>query len=99
MLRPKSLFPSKEMVVLVSGCDSGLGFQTALTASKAGLTVVAGMFGGPTTEAAADLKRLCPPQHQPHLLHLDITDDSSVTNAVKYVSNVIESNSNYCKIF
>ncbi|XP_077296709.1 SDR family oxidoreductase shroud [Arctopsyche grandis] len=95
MLRPKSLFPSKEMVVLVSGCDSGLGFQTALTASKAGLTVVAGMFEGPTTEAAADLKRLCPSQHQPHLLHLDITDDASVTNAVKYVSDIIESNSNY----
>lgn len=97
MLRPKQLQPSSKMVVLVSGCDSGLGLKIATTACKSGLTVVAGLLEGPESEGGRFLKGSCPLHRQPHLVQLDITNKESVLNCVKYIEGIIEKDPQCCE--
>lgn len=68
--------------VLITGCDSGFGFQLARCLDQQGFTVFAGclLADGP---GARSLARLCSSSLQ--LLQLDVTQDQDVEQALRAV--------------
>lgn len=68
--------------VLITGCDSGFGFQLARCLDQRGFTVFAGCLraDGP---GARSLARLCSSSLQ--LLQLDVTQDQDVEQALRTV--------------
>lgn len=81
------------MVVVVSGCDSGLGFQLAREARTKGLTVVAGLLQGPQGAGGRRLS-LSEDPHL-HLVHLDVTSEESVNGLKDYVEKLLKDNPDY----
>ena len=72
-------------VVVISGCDSGLGHMLAMQLFQRGFSVFAGCL---TTEGAHMLQSFAATQKHPHHaflqpLLLDITNDTSVAQAVQ----------------
>jgi len=72
--------------VLISGCDSGFGYELALRLEKMGAIVFAGCLksqtGGAQELRELNLKRL-------HVVQMDVTSDEQVAAAVTYVSKHI----------
>ncbi|XP_076439040.1 D-beta-hydroxybutyrate dehydrogenase, mitochondrial-like [Babylonia areolata] len=79
----QSTLTSEGRVVLITGCDTGIGHEVAKTASDRGLTVVAGCLD----EHSAGAERLAA-MKRVHVLPLDVTDDDSVQAAVEYVTQL-----------
>nr|CAD7434824.1 unnamed protein product [Timema monikensis] len=79
---------SARHMVVVTGCDSGLGFSVALHLHSLGLTVVAACLdahgpGATKLKALAGLDRM-------HVLRLDIRDGASVEEAVHEVHLLLQ---------
>ena len=74
------------------GCDSGFGHELAKRLDTLGVTVFAGCLF-PEDAGAKELKSAC--SNRLHVLHLDITREEHVRNAVKYVKNSLENRSKY----
>ena len=72
-----------QRVVLITGCSSGIGLETALAFARRGDTTVASM----RNPAKADplMKRAADEGLAIDLVQLDVTDDASVTSAVTKV--------------
>nr|CAD7202191.1 unnamed protein product [Timema douglasi] len=81
---------SARHMVVVTGCDSGLGFSVALHLHSLGLTVVAACLdahgsGATKLKALAGLNRM-------HVLRLDIRDGASIEKAVREVHLLLQRN-------
>jgi NAD(P)-dependent dehydrogenase (short-subunit alcohol dehydrogenase family) len=74
------------------GCDSGFGHELAKRLDTLGVTVFAGCLF-PEDIGAKDLKSAC--SNRLHVLHLDVTREEHVRNAVKYVKNSLGNKSTY----
>ncbi|CAG2053035.1 unnamed protein product [Timema podura] len=79
---------SARHMVVVTGCDSGLGFSVALHLHSMGLTVVAACLdahgpGATKLKALAGLDRM-------HVLRLDIRDGASIEEAVHEVHILLQ---------
>ncbi|XP_071455277.1 11-beta-hydroxysteroid dehydrogenase type 2 [Hetaerina americana] len=66
--------------VLITGCDTGLGFSLALKAHEMGLWVFATCLRGEGA-GARRLRELCPPSGRIQVLQMDVTDGQSVLAA------------------
>jgi NAD(P)-dependent dehydrogenase (short-subunit alcohol dehydrogenase family) len=66
------------------GCDSGFGHELAKCLDKLGVTVFAGCLF-PESVGATELKSVCSDQLQ--VLHLDVTREEHVKNAVETIKN------------
>jgi NAD(P)-dependent dehydrogenase (short-subunit alcohol dehydrogenase family) len=74
------------------GCDSGFGHELAKRLDSLGVTVFAGCLF-PEDGGAEELKWAC--SNRLHVLHLDVTREEHVRNAVKYVKNSLGDKSEY----
>lgn len=87
--------PSKSKVIVITGCDSGLGFSLAQHACESGFTVFAG-FLNLDSKGALELQRLFVGKIQS--FQVDVTDSEKVKGAVGVVENFLKSNSKYGNI-
>lgn len=94
--RPTLVRARPALVVVVSGCDSGLGFQLARAARSRGLTVVAGLLQGPQGPGGRSLGVAKDPQL--HLVQLDVTSEESVDSLKDYVEKLLKDNPDYGKM-
>lgn len=74
------------------GCDSGFGHELAKRLDTLGVTVFAGCLF-PGDSGGKDLKSAC--SNRLHVLHLDVTREEHVRNAVRYVKNSLGNKSKY----
>jgi NADP-dependent 3-hydroxy acid dehydrogenase YdfG len=74
------------------GCDSGFGHELAKRLDTLGMTVFAGCLF-PENVGAFELKLAC--SSRLHVLHLDVTMEEHVRNAVQYVKNSLGNKSKY----
>ena len=80
------------LVTCFVGCDSGFGHELAKRLDTLGMTVFAGCLF-PEAVGANELKSAC--SNRLHVLHLDVTREEHVQNAVKYVTNSLGNKSKY----
>lgn len=80
--------------VLITGCDSGFGFQLAQRLDQRGFTVFAGCLraNGP---GARSLAQLCSSSLQ--LLQLDVTQDQDVEQALRTVQEQLPHKGESCE--
>jgi len=74
------------------GCDTGFGHELAKRLDTLGVTVFAGCLF-PEDVGAKELKSAC--SNGLHVLHLDVTREEHVRNAVKYVKDSLGNKSKY----
>jgi NAD(P)-dependent dehydrogenase (short-subunit alcohol dehydrogenase family) len=74
------------------GCDSGFGHELAKRLDSLGVTVFAGCLF-PEDAGAKELKSTS--SNLLHILHLDVTREEHVRNAVKYVKDSLGNKSEY----
>ncbi|XP_026313979.1 D-beta-hydroxybutyrate dehydrogenase, mitochondrial-like [Hyposmocoma kahamanoa] len=77
-------------VVVITGCDSGLGWAVAARSAREGLVTVAGMYGGTESRAAKALNGL-----SAHTHGLDVTKPESVTEFKDYIDTLVKDNPGY----
>jgi NAD(P)-dependent dehydrogenase (short-subunit alcohol dehydrogenase family) len=78
------------------GCDSGFGHELAKRLDKLGVTVFAGCLF-PEGVGANELKSAC--SNRLHILHLDVTSEDHIQNAVTDVKNSLGEKSKYsCEV-
>lgn len=87
---------SLDKVVLVTGCDSGLGFSLASHLCETGFTVWAGCLSVESHGADKLVKRY---SDRISLLQLDVTDARSVETIVDRLENFLTQNFDYGKLF
>jgi 3-hydroxybutyrate dehydrogenase len=73
-------------VVLITGCDSGLGYNIALKCHALNMTVVAACHSE-RSEGAQQLQQKC--SKRLRVIELDITKKESVVRAHKFVGNML----------
>uniref|UniRef100_A0A1Y1LKZ5 Uncharacterized protein n=1 Tax=Photinus pyralis TaxID=7054 RepID=A0A1Y1LKZ5_PHOPY len=86
------LKPSRKKVILITGCDSGLGFSFAQHACDMGFTVLAGCLS--LESKGAQTLRTLFGEKITHV-ELDITRPTSVEVALDFVAKVLKSNPDY----
>ncbi|XP_018567131.1 estradiol 17-beta-dehydrogenase 2 [Anoplophora glabripennis] len=88
----EKLTPSKKKVVLITGCDSGLGFSIAQHASNMGYTVVAG-FLSLESKGSKQIRNL----YGSNIIQiqLDITNPYSIKAAVETLEHYLDQNADY----
>ncbi|XP_059047129.1 D-beta-hydroxybutyrate dehydrogenase, mitochondrial [Achroia grisella] len=74
-------------VIVITGCDSGLGWAIAARLAREGLVTVAGMYNGTNTKAAQALTKL-----NAHPFSLDVTNSKSVSKFKDYVMSLLADN-------
>lgn len=88
----EKLIPNKKKVVIITGCDSGLGFSLAQFAAECGFTVIAA-FLSLDSKGSREIKRL----YGGYIIQiqLDITDMSSIKSAVQTMDHYFSKNPGY----
>lgn len=76
--------PTRELAVVITGCDTGFGREAALRAADAGYIVFAGCL---RVESVAELKKS---PGRINAFTMDVTDDKDVEKVVQIVSNWLE---------
>ena len=76
----------EKKAVLITGCDSGFGYELAKKLDSQGLQVFAGCL---TSEGQVKLRSEC--SRQLTTLQLDVTNASDVQNALKEVNSQLPS--------
>lgn len=88
----QKLTPDRKKVVIVSGCDSGLGFSLAQHAADCGFTVIA-TFLSLESKGSREIKRL----YGGYIIQiqLDVTDPGSIRSAVQTMQHYFSKNPDY----
>ncbi|XP_066146916.1 D-beta-hydroxybutyrate dehydrogenase, mitochondrial [Euwallacea fornicatus] len=89
----QKIIANKKKVVIITGCDSGLGFSLAQHAAECGFTVIA-TFLTLDSKGSNEIKRL----YGGYIIQiqLDITDSTSIQNAVQTMEHYFSKNAGYC---
>ncbi|XP_065221240.1 D-beta-hydroxybutyrate dehydrogenase, mitochondrial [Planococcus citri] len=83
----KKYSPAKNQAVLITGCDSGIGFSTAKYCHEIGFTVFAACLNE-GSEGCVQLKKL----GDVFTVKLDVTSSESIKKALTHVNNVLRAN-------
>ena len=70
--------------VFITGCDTGFGNELARLLDRQGVPVIAGCL---TEKGSANLKKQA--SSRLHVVPLDVTDQTSIRNAVEYVKQIL----------
>ena len=70
--------------VFITGCDTGFGNELARLLDRQGVPVIAGCL---TEKGSANLKKQA--SSRLHVVLLDVTDQTSIRNAVEYVKQIL----------
>lgn len=91
---PEKITPNKKKVVVITGCDSGLGFSLAQHAVDIGFTVIAG-FLSLDSKGSKEIRKI----YGSNIIQiqLDVTDSTSVQAAVQTIEHFLNRNHGYCK--
>ncbi|KAL1514067.1 hypothetical protein ABEB36_003390 [Hypothenemus hampei] len=83
---------NKKKVVIITGCDSGIGFSLAQHAAECGFTVIA-TFLSLDSKGSKEIKRL----YGGYIIQiqLNITDSTSIRNAVQTLEHYLSKNPGY----
>ncbi|CAH1955461.1 unnamed protein product [Acanthoscelides obtectus] len=92
MSESEQILPNKKRIVCITGCDSGLGFSLAQHAVDMGFTVFAG-FLSLDSRGSKEIRKLY--GNKIVQIHLDITNTSSVSAAVKTLEHFLSQNPGY----
>lgn len=84
--------PSKFKVIVITGCDSGLGYSLAHHGCECGFTVFAGFLDA-ESKGALELERIFGGKIQK--FQVDITDGEKVRDAVEDVERFLKNNNKY----
>ncbi|XP_025833834.1 D-beta-hydroxybutyrate dehydrogenase, mitochondrial [Agrilus planipennis] len=84
--------PTKDKVVFITGCDSGLGFSIAQHLCEEGFTVIAGLLNL-NSDGAIELRKIF--GNKIRYVHLDLTDISSINVAVDSTVQYLDENKDY----
>lgn len=90
----EKLTSSRKKVVLITGCDSGLGFSLAQHAADMGYSVIAG-FLSLESKGSKEIKRLY--GSQVVQIQLDITNPASINATVQTLEHLLGQNPGYCE--
>lgn len=88
--------PSRNKVVLITGCDSGLGFSMAQHACDLGFSVVAGCLNL-ESEGSLELEKLY--GRKIRRVQINVTDTERITKVVQMVSGLLAEDPENGKIF
>lgn len=90
----EKLTPSKKKIVLITGCDSGLGFSLAQHAADMGYSVMAG-FLSLESKGSKEIKKL----YGSNIIQiqLDVTNPSSINAALQTLEHLLSQNAGYCE--
>lgn len=79
--------------VLITGCDSGFGFQLALHLHRLGFDVFAGcLLANHGGEGAEQLRGVC--SDRLHVIQLDVTNSKQLNEALRSVKDILALNGN-----
>nr|QQD86580.1 short-chain dehydrogenase/reductase [Sogatella furcifera] len=91
-LSPKRLAVNQSDIVLVTGCDSGIGFSAAKHCHKLGYSVVASVMDLHSA-GAKSLRNL--DNKSMSIVKLDLTKSADINSCVEHVRSLIDANSEY----
>ena len=83
----------QDKYVLLTGCDSGFGRETALRLDRLGFNVFATCL---TSKGREDLTAVCSRRLQ--AIHLDVTDSQQIKGAYKFVAQALPANTGIVSI-
>lgn len=83
-------------VVVITGCDSGLGYSMALYCHDLGMVVCATVLS-PNGNVAKELQQLGESTGRLIVIRVDVTVTNSIQTAVKQVAELLEKNKNLGK--
>ena len=83
-------------VVVITGCDSGLGYSMALHCHNLGMVVCATVLN-PKGKVAKELQELGEATGRLLVIYVDVTVTSSIQTAVKQVAELFEKNTSLGK--
>ncbi|KAJ8926009.1 hypothetical protein NQ315_009864 [Exocentrus adspersus] len=89
----EKLTPSKKKVVVITGCDSGLGYSIAQHAADMGFNVVAG-FLSLESKGSKEIRNLYGSNIVQ--IQLDVSNQASVSAAVQTLEHYLKQNEGYC---
>lgn len=89
--KQNKIVANKNLVVLITGCDSGLGHFTALKCYEEGFTVVATVLNK-NSEGSKSLLKNIPKTEGPccHVIEMDLKNDNSIKNVFDYISSNLQ---------
>ena len=80
----KERVSTKNIAVLITGCDSGFGHNLAVECDKLGFTVFAGVLS-PDGNGAQHLRDIC--SQKLKIVKMDVTSNKDVVNVVKQIQS------------
>ncbi|XP_069689220.1 estradiol 17-beta-dehydrogenase 2-like isoform X1 [Periplaneta americana] len=87
---PKRMLPDiQDKAVLITGCDTGFGYEFAKKLDSLGVLVFAGCLYS-EGDGAKELKSSCSDKLK--IIQLDVTQDEQVGNAVERVTSILQEN-------
>lgn len=94
----KKLIVTENHVVFITGCDSGLGHFAALSCYDLGFTVIATVLNE-NSDGSKRLKEYINENNSRfHLIEMDLMNDTSIKDAVDYVSELIHQSKGFKKL-
>lgn len=91
IFRPSQWFSPDNKAIVITGCDSGIGYHLAQNFYEKGSIVFAGFLNA-QCDGAKSLRRKCQDENRFHTLQMDVTNDDQVQNAFDYVEKFLENN-------
>ncbi|XP_069689225.1 retinol dehydrogenase 16-like [Periplaneta americana] len=87
---PKRMLPDiQDKAVLITGCDTGFGYEFAKKLDSLGVLVFAGCLYS-EGDGAKELKSSCSDKLK--IIQLDVTQDEQVGNAVERITSILQEN-------
>uniref|UniRef100_A0A336M4K6 CSON012051 protein n=1 Tax=Culicoides sonorensis TaxID=179676 RepID=A0A336M4K6_CULSO len=85
------IFVNESQLVIITGCDSGLGHFASIACYNAGFTVLSTVLNK-DSEGSQFLQDLNQHDKGLHLIELNLKDDDSIENLMKYATKILENN-------
>lgn len=90
--RPQKILPKKENAILITGCDSGIGYSLACYCHDIGITVFAGCLNT-NSLGSSNLQKL----QDVYVIELDVRNIQNIHSAAAIINNILKENSSIGK--